>query len=212
MEQTLNAILTWFSGFPEWALCLILFGLALVQYIFPPIPSDTLLVALGILVSQGVFNRFLGFGAYSLGAAIGALALFTVAYILGDRVRKIKLINRLIDDKTYEKAKTAIDKYGGGSYFLLRFIPSMQCITIIVMGLMKVKKEKAHFYVTCVTVLACAVYYLLGVLLGSNIPMLLRILDTFGNVGKILLAVLIAVITAAVIIFKLKNKDKNKKS
>ena len=160
----------------------------------------------------GRFNRFLGFGAYSLGAAIGALALFTVAYILGDRVRKIKLINRLIDDKTYEKAKTAIDKYGGGSYFLLRFIPSMQCITIIVMGLMKVKKEKAHFYVTCVTVLACAVYYLLGVLLGSNIPMLLRILDTFGNVGKILLAVLIAVITAAVIIFKLKNKDKNKKS
>ena len=210
MEQTLDSILTWFSGFPEWALCLILFGLALVQYIFPPVPSDTLLVALGILVSQGVFHNFLGFTAYSIGAVIGAMGLFSVAFVLGDRVRKIKLINNLIDDKTYEKAKRVIEKYGGGSYFLLRFIPSMQCITIIVMGLMKVKKRRAAFYLSCVTVLACAVYYLLGFLLGSNIPMLLRVLDALGTVGKVLLIALIAAIITAIIIFKLKNKSKSK--
>ena len=208
MEQTLNDILTWFSGFPEWALCLILFGLALVQYIFPPVPSDTLLVALGILVSHGVFHNFLGFTAYSLGAVLGAMGLFSLAFFLGDRVRKIKLINNLIDDKTYEKAKRVIEKYGGDSYFILRFIPSMQCITIIVMGLMKVRKRRAAFYLTCVTVLACAVYYLIGMILGSNIPMLLKVLDALGTFGKVLLVLLIAAIIAAAVIFKIKNRNR----
>lgn len=207
MEQTLTDFINWFSTFPEWALCPMLFGLALVQYIFPPVPSDTLLVALGILVSHGVFNKFLGFVSYSLGAVIGALALFLVAYRLGDRVRKIKIINSLIDEKTHEKARKTIDKYGGGSYFLLRFIPSMQCISIIVMGLVKIKKRKAYFYVSCVTVLACAVYYLIGVLLGANIPLILRVLSAMGTFGRIMLAALIAVVAAAVIIIKLRKKQ-----
>lgn len=210
MEQTLTDFINWFSTFPEWALCPILFGLALVQYIFPPVPSDTLLVALGILVSQGVFNSILGFTSYSLGAVLGAAALFTVAYKLGDRVRKIKIINRLIDEKTYEKARKTIDKYGGGSYFLLRFVPSMQCISIIVMGLAKIRKRKAYFYVSCVTVLACAVYYLIGVVLGANIPMILRVLDAMGTFGKILLVALIAVIVAAIVIYKLRKKQTDK--
>ena len=207
MEQTLTEFIHWFYSFPEWALCPMLFGLALVQYIFPPVPSDTLLVALGILVSHGVFNKFLGFASYSLGAVIGALALFLVAYRLGDRVRKIKIINSLIDEKTHEKARKTIDKYGGGSYFLLRFIPSMQCISIIVMGLVKIKKRKAYFYVSCVTVFACAVYYLIGVLLGANIPLILRVLSAMGTFGRIMLAALIAVVAAAVIIIKLRKKQ-----
>lgn len=207
MEQTLTEFINWFSSFPEWALCPMLFGLALVQYIFPPVPSDTLLVALGMLVSQGAFNIFFGFASYSLGAVIGAVALFLIAYRLGDRVRKIKIINRLIDEKTYEKAKNNIDKYGGASYFILRFIPSMQVITIIVMGLAKIRKKKAYFYLSAVTVLACAVYYLIGVLLGANIPMLLRVLDALGTFGKILLIALIAVIIAAVVIVKLRKKQ-----
>ncbi len=76
MEQILNDTLAFFSGFPEWALCLVLFALAILQYIFPPVPSDTLLVALGILVSQKVFNPFFGFFSYVAGAVAGAAALF----------------------------------------------------------------------------------------------------------------------------------------
>lgn len=205
MEQTLTDILAWFSGFPEWALCLILFGLAIVQYIFPPVPSDTLLVALGVLVSQGVFHKFFGIASYAAGAVLGALALFYVTYLLGDRVRKIKIINQLIDEKTYEKSKSVIERFGGASYFILRFIPSMQCITIIVMGLTKMKKSRAYFYIPCVTVFACAVYYLLGLLLGSNIPFLVRILDALGTVGKILLVLLIIAVVIGVIIYKRKN-------
>ncbi len=210
MEQTLSEILAWFSGFPEWALCLILFGLALVQYIFPPVPSDTLLVALGILVSQGVFHQFFGIAFYSAGAIIGALALFYLTYFLGDKVRKIKLINKLIDENTYEKSKKVIEKYGGASYFILRFVPSMQCITIIVMGLTKMKKRKACVYITLVTVFACAVYYLLGLLLGSNIPFLLRILDALGTIGKVLLCIIIIIVVILVIILKRKTGTEDK--
>lgn len=209
MEQTLSQLLSWASGFPEWLLCIILFALAILQYVFPPVPSDTLLVALGILVSQHVFHDFLGFTAYSIGAVAGALGLFTITYMLGDRVRKIKFINNLIDEKTQAKARNVIEKYGCGSYFLLRFIPSMQCITIIVIGLAKIKKSKAHFFITCVTVFACAVYYLLGLLLGSNISYLLSVLSAIGTAGKVLLAILIAAAVITVIIVKLKNK-KNK--
>ena len=81
----------------------------------------------------------------------------------------------------------------------------MQCITIIVMGLTKMKKSRAYFYIPCVTVFACAVYYLLGLLLGSNIPFLVRILDALGTVGKILLVLLIIAVVIGVIIYKRKN-------
>ena len=209
MEEKLAEILAWFSGFPEWALCLLLFALAVLQYIFPPVPSDTLLVALGILVSQGVFNGFFGFSCYVIGAVAGAFGLFLLTYYLGDKVRKIKFVAAHINEKGHDKAKRILEKYGGASYFVLRFVPSMQCITIIVMGLMKTEKKKSLFWIAAVTVFACLVYYLLGIFLGSNIPRLIEILGALGAAGWIILAVIAVAAVTGFIIYKIRsNRDR----
>ena len=209
MEQALNDALSFFSGFPEWALCLVLFALAILQYIFPPVPSDTLLVALGILVSQSVFHPVFGFLSYVVGAAAGAAGLFFLTYFLGDKVRKIKFVNAHINENTHDRAKKIIEKYGGASYFILRFVPSMQCITIIVMGLIKTEKKKSLFWIISVTVFACLVYYLLGILLGSNIPKLIDILETLGAAGWMILAAIVAAAVTGFIIYKIRSNRKN---
>ncbi len=209
MEQALSDIIAFFSGFPEWSLCLLLIALALLQYVFPPVPSDTLLVALGILVSQGVFHHIYGFVSYAAGAVAGALGLFYLSYFLGDKVRNIKFVKVHISEKSFEKAHKVIGKYGGASYFILRFVPSMQCITIIVMGLSKTEKKKSVIYISAVTVFACLVYYLLGYLLGSNIPKLLSVLDALGTAGWIILAAAAVAALAGFIIYKIASNRKN---
>jgi len=209
MAETLENLCAWASDFPEWALCPLLFVLAIVQYVFPPIPSDTLLVALGMLVSAKVFDPFFGFLSYSLGAVIGALALYEVCFIFGDKVRKIGFINNLIDENRLQKARSRIEKFGGAYYFILRFVPSMQCITIIVMGFLKIKRINARIYIGSVTFAACIIYYLLGLFLGSNIPRLVKILDALGIIGWILLAAVIISVIFIVIIRRL-NKRENK--
>ena len=205
MAETLEQIYEWCAGFPEWGLCPLLFLLALLQYVFPPVPSDTLLVALGMLVSGNVFHLLYGFLSYTAGSVIGGIVLFEVCFLLGDKVRKIGFFRQHFDEKSLEKARRRIRSYGGAYYLVLRFVPSMQCVTVIVMGLLKCDRLRSRVQIGTVSVIACAVFYFLGLLLGQNLPKLVRILDALGTAGK---AILILMLSAAVLIFVIQKITK----
>lgn len=208
MEETLNSLTEYLSSMPILAVCAVLFGLALLQYVFPPVPSDTLLVAMGVMAYTRAFGGIEIFSAYTLGSILGAVGLYELCYLLGDKVRKIGFIKKLINDADLEKARVKLAKYGGISYFFLRFVPSMQCVTIISFGLTKIKRGAAYFCLITVGILSCAAYFFIGYFLGGNLKELSAILEDIGIAGWIILSVIIAAAVSALIVINIKKNKK----
>lgn len=209
MEQTLIQITEFVDTIHPIIVCAVMFFMAVLQYFFPPIPSDTLLVAIGVLSSSNIFLGLQMFLAYAIGAMVGSCALYELCLFLGEKVKKLKFIQGMIEGKNLENAQEKLAKYGGISFFILRFIPTMQVVTIIAFGLTKVSRKRVYAILVAVGLLGSSVYAAMGFLLGDNLQLIDKLMSELGMIGWLLLAVLVLIIVAVYIGYKIKNKKRS---
>ncbi len=120
-----------------------IFVLMILENVFPPIPSEVILGAAGVLVEQGKMNGI----TLWIVATAGTLAGNLFWYWLGSRWSEDQL-KRVIDRwgrwLTFEwdeftKARDIFRKYGDWIVFLLRFSPLLRTIVSLPAGLAKMK-------------------------------------------------------------------------
>ena len=209
MEETLSRITELIDNIHPIIVCAVMFVMAVLQYFFPPVPSDTLLVAIGVISSSDIFLGLQMFIAYALGAMVGSCALYELCLFLGEKAKKLKFVQSMIEGKNLDNAQEKLAKYGGISFFILRFVPTMQVITIVAFGISKVHRKRVYTILIAVGFLGSFVYSLIGYLLGDNLPLIDKLMSEMGAFGWILLGIIVIVIASIYIIYKLKNK-KNK--
>lgn len=209
MEETLNRITELIDIIHPIIVCAVMFFMAVLQYFFPPVPSDTLLVAIGVISSSDIFLGLQMFIAYALGAMVGSCALYELCLFLGEKAKKLKFVQSMIEGKNLDNAQEKLAKYGGISFFILRFVPTMQVITIVAFGISKVHRKRVYTILIAVGFLGSFVYSLIGYLLGDNLPLIDKLMSEMGAFGWILLGIIAVIIASIYIIYKLKNK-KNK--
>ena len=211
MEETLTKITELIDTIHPIIVCAVMFFMAVLQYFFPPVPSDTLLVAIGIIASSDIFLGLQMFTAYALGAMVGSCALYELCLFLGEKAKKLKFVQSMIEGKNLDTAQEKLAKYGGLSFFILRFVPTMQVITIVAFGISKVRRKRVYTILIAVGLLGSFVYSLIGFLLGDNLPLIDRLMGEIGTVGWILLAIIATVIISFYVVCKVKNKKTNKR-
>ena len=150
------------------------------------------------------------FIAYALGAMVGSCALYELCLFLGEKAKNLKFIQGMIEGKNLENAQKKLAKYGGISFFVLRFIPTMQVVTVISFGLAKVSRKRVYTILVSVGFLGSLVYSAIGFLLGDNISIIDKLMEDLGMAGWILLAVLAIIIVIIYIVYKIKNRTQNK--
>ncbi|MDP2130651.1 MAG: DedA family protein [Erythrobacter sp.] len=120
-----------------------IFVLMILENVFPPIPSEVILGAAGVLVEQGKMNGITLWIIATAGTLVGNLFW----YWLGSRWSEDQL-KRVIDRwgrwLTFEwdeftKARDIFRKYGDWIVFLLRFSPLLRTIVSLPAGLAKMK-------------------------------------------------------------------------
>lgn len=211
MEQSLQQILDFLGQQNIFVVCAVIFVAAILQYVFPPVPSDVLLVALGILAGTGTYNGWVTCLTYAVGAMAGSFGLYSVCYRYGEKVLKIRLIRNMITEQGLEKSRQKAEKYGGPSLLLMRFVPSLQVVALICFGLIKYPKKKMLFYVPLVSLVSSAVFCLIGYVLADNIPKMLQILSAVGEAGWIALGVIAAAVAVYVIYRFIRKKQSRSK-
>ncbi len=207
MEETLTKITDLIDTIHPIITCAVMFFMAVLQYFFPPVPSDTLLVAIGVVSSSNFFLGLQMFLAYTLGAIVGSAALYEICLILGEKAKKLKFVQSMTEGKNLETAQKRLKKYGGISFFILRFVPTMQVITIVAFGISKIHRKSVYTILVAVGILGSLAYALIGFFLGDNLPLIDRLMNELGVFGWILLAI----IASAIIIFYIISKIKNSK-
>ncbi len=206
MEETLSRIAELIDTIHPLIVCTVMLLMAVLQYFFPPVPSDTLLIAIGVIASSDFFLGLQMFIAYAIGAIVGSGALYELCLFLGDKVKKLKFVQGMIEGKNLDTAQEKLAKYGGISFFILRFIPTMQVVTIIAFGLAKVRRERVHAILIAVGFLGSLSFAAIGFLLGDNLPLIDKLISEMGMLGWILFGLIAAAIIVIYIIYKIKNR------
>lgn len=115
----------------EWGVGLF----TLLETVFPPIPSEVILPLAGYLSRQGDMNLVLVTVTSTLGAYLGALALYALGAVLGLE-RSIRWLSKLplVDRADFEKAASWFDKNGRPAIFFGRLIPGIRSVISLPAG------------------------------------------------------------------------------
>jgi len=193
-----NPVLTYFFFFISGVL----------QLVFPPFPSDVIIVFEGYLTTlDSYFNFFLVLTVSVMGSIVGSILVYWFGYKKGDEVLKYKLVLKYIDEKHIKRSEKIFHKYGKYGLILSKFIPGTSSIMVLFSGVFKVKKRVYFTYIIISIVLQQVIYLLIGQVIGHNIENIKRFFSIFNIAAVAIVAVLVIM---GFIIYKIRKSKKKK--
>jgi membrane protein DedA with SNARE-associated domain len=97
MEQGI----VWLQQAPPWGVLLLMFLIAYIENIFPPAPSDMLLVFAGTMIGFGTVDFSQALAAATIGSTTG----FMTAYLLGRGTLRV-ILSEAGSDATYRPERS----------------------------------------------------------------------------------------------------------
>lgn len=176
---------------PIW-IYILLFAFAYIENLFPPSPSDIVIVIGGTLVG----TNYLHFAPTLVFATGGSIAGFLTAFGIGWLLDK-KLIHsgklKFLNVQAIERAETAFRKWG---YYLIvanRFLPGTRAVISFFAGMSKLDVNKTTILSLISSALWNLVLIYLGFTFGKNVNLIDGYLRTYSTI--------IWVITGIVVLF-----------
>ncbi len=171
------------------------FFLILFENVFPPIPSEVILLLSGFMTTYTSLSLILMVIFASLGSVCGAIILYYIGNILNkERLKKIvrgkvgKLL--FLKEKDIDKADKWFDEKGNISVFFCRFIPLVRSLISVPAGMSDMPKLKFLTYTFFGSLIWNSILIFLGYTLSDNWRIVLDILDKYKIVAVIILGVL----------------------
>lgn len=197
-------ILNHLSEFPPVVIYLSLFFFSYIENIFPPSPSDVVVVVAGSLISTGVISFIPTFLVTTIGSVMGFMTLFFIGKQVDKRIiekGRFKFISREALDKT----EKWFSKYGYWVILGNRFLSGTRAVISFFAGLSNLDVKKTFLF----SLISSSVWNLLiislGVLFGNNVALVDRYLKTYSN---IVLAVTISIILLLILKYLLQKRRK----
>lgn len=169
---------------PLWLSMLLLFFAAWVEYIFPPFPGDTLLVAGGFFVAQGALPMALTFAVLTLGSVSGCV----VGWALGHHGLGMR---HLIKPDYLERVKISYARWGVWLLIANRFVPGLRGAFMISTGLIKMPIKPILIWGTFSAILWNTVLIGLGYIFSDSLENLLEITQAYGKTVLILIGLML---------------------
>lgn len=189
------------------------FLLITLENVFPPIPSEVILLFGGFMTTYTKLNIIIMIIAATLGSIFGAIILYYVGKIFNkERLKKIisgkigKVLR--LKNSDIDKADEWFDKKGQKTVFICRFIPIVRSLISIPAGMSEMPLVKFLIYTTLGSLIWNTVLIIIGSIVGANWVSILTILDTYSNIVLVLLIVAFVVL---VYLFYRSKIKKNKK-
>lgn len=179
------------------------FLLIAIENIFPPIPSEVVLLFGGFMTTYTQLNIIGMVIASTLGSLVGAIVLYYIGRILNkERLKKI-LSGKIgivlrIKNEDIDKADHWFDTKGNKTVFFCRFIPIVRSLISVPAGMSQMPMGKFLIYTTAGSVIWNTVLIVAGNLVGEKWEDILQI---FSDYSHITLVVLVIIFIVGVIVF-----------
>ena len=201
-EDILNNI----SNFTPFWIYVTLFFFAFVENVFPPSPSDFVVVVGGSLVSTGVISFIPTLILTTMGSVIGFMILF---YIGSTVDRKIVHSGKFkyIPVDAIEKVEAWFKKYGYWVIAVNRFFPGTRSVISFFAGMSMLSVKRTIMLATVSAFLWNAIIIYLGYIFGSNVDVVDEYLSTYTNIAVAIAVIIVLIIIIKFVISKKKNKS-----
>lgn len=176
------------------------FLLVAIENIFPPIPSEVILLFGGFVTTYTKLNIILMTLFATLGSLVGAILLYYIGKIFNyEKLQKLvsgkigRILHLKKDDIT--RADKWFNQKGNIAVFFCRFIPLVRSFISIPAGMNKMNIVKFIIYTTIGSLIWNFVLILLGAKTKENWTSILKLLNTYSIFIVIILLLLLILIT-----------------
>ncbi len=200
----LQEIISYINTLDPALIYLVLFSFSFAENIFPPSPSDLVVVFGATLISHTPVGFIPVLAVTTVGSTIGFISMYYIGEYLGDKLlRKGRL--KFIKKESLEKADAWFHKYGYKIILINRFIPGTRSVVSFFSGVHGLKKIETFAFACLSSLVWNFILILLGIFLGNNIDLIDSYLKTYSNVILIITVVAVIFFLVRYLLKKKKN-------
>ena len=175
----LEQILAYISNVDITYLYLILFFFAFIENVFPPSPSDVVIVVGSSLIATTELSFIPILLITSIGSAMGFILMYYVGKLFGEKLlRKGKI--KFIQQEDIDKADKWFNKWGYKLILANRFLPGTRSVISFFSGVHELKVGTTFLYAAISAFAWNALIIYLGMVVGHNVELIDYYLDTYS--------------------------------
>jgi membrane protein DedA with SNARE-associated domain len=201
-EDILNNI----SSFTPFWIYVTLFLFAFVENVFPPSPSDLVVVIGGSLVSTGVISFIPALLVTTIGSVVG----FMILFYFGSTVDR-KVVHsgkyKYIPVDAIEKVELWFKKYGYYVIVANRFLPGTRSVISFFAGMSMMDAKKTISLATISAFVWNVIIIYLGYIFGNNVSVVDKYLSTYSNIAIAITVVVVIILVMKFYLSRKKNKE-----
>lgn len=202
LEDILNSL----NDFPPLWIYVSLFFFSFLENVFPPSPSDVVIIVSGTLITTGSISFIPTFLVTTFGSVLGFMTLF----FIGKQVDK-KIIEKgrfkFLSTEALARAEKWFSKYGYRVILANRFLSGTRAVISFFAGLSELDFKKTLLFSFISSATWNILIISLGVLFGNNIPLVDKYLKTYSN---IVLGLTILIVVILILRFIIQKSRKQK--
>ncbi len=183
MFDWLVSVFSWITGRDPLVVYLFLVCNACVESLFPPYPSDAVVLIFAYLAGRGSFNPFAVYAGTVIGSITGIMILYWLGKKKGEQLVHIMTtswMSRFFPLKMIERAQRAFSRRGTVVVFLNRFLPGMRAPICFAAGMVDVKST-VFFWLSLLSVMLWNLFLVsAGFYVGSSWQEAARFLQQYN--------------------------------
>lgn len=197
-------VLSFISELTPFWIYVALFFFSFVENVFPPSPSDLVVVVGGSLIGTGELHFVPTLLLTTIGSVLGFMTLFFIGTQLDRKIiqaGKIKFIS--IEGLT--KVELWFKKWGYWIILANRFLPGTRSVISFFAGLSELNFKKTAVLAGISALVWNAIIIYLGIIFGTNIEIIDKYLSTYSNIAWIITGLIAAVIILRILLRRRKT-------
>lgn len=206
----MESILTYLTSLDPWAVYAVVAAIAFIENVFPPFPSDVLVVAAGSLAAVGRVNGWVLVGTTTLGSTLGFMTMYSIGRWIGIHLLESGKV-KFLPPEQVKKVEGWFRQYGYGVVVANRFLAGTRAVVSFFAGMSKLPIVTS----VALSFVSALVWNLIlvqaGLALGTNWERIITYLDAYGKtVTSIVVIVTLGYIAYRVFGPKSKNDTSTK--
>ncbi|NJD21192.1 MAG: DedA family protein [Melioribacter sp.] len=201
----LQEIISYISTLDPALIYVVLFFFAFIENIFPPSPSDFVLLVGATLISKSTLGFIPILLLTSVGSAIGFIVMYLIGEFFGEKVLRSGKF-KFIKQESLDKADRFFHKYGYNIILINRFLPGTRAVVSFFSGVHKLKPTRTFIYAGVSSFVWNAILIFLGIQLGNNLELVDKYLSEYSQIILAVTAVIIIIVLVRFLVKKKKGK------
>lgn len=191
--------LEWLRAQPVWLAAGTIGVIAGLEYVAPPVPGDTVAIAGGVLVAQGILGAPLVITVVTLCSVAGALGAYGIGFLASSRPTARRLLFRLVSERTFEDIAVKYRRWGRLIILANRFFPGVRTSFLMAAGLFRVPVADVVVFGALSAFLWNSLLIAAGFALGANIDAVIRLVEEYSTFAWGTLAVILGAVAVRMV-------------